>query len=102
MATAEQLTKEVISARTQKAADRWVGERVAEIVRYAKEYIDGHTKAKGLTYHYPIPAKFYDQVDAVYSELKAHFPDSYVTVTLDIPPTWKCWRGPDLVVKISW
>ena len=102
MATAEQLTKEVIHALPQRAAEKWVDQRVTEIVRYAKEYIDSDTKSKTLTYHYPIPAKFYDQVDAVYTELKCHFPDSYVTVTLDMPPAWKCWRGPDLAVKISW
>jgi hypothetical protein len=102
MAAAEVLTKEVIRAKNQKAADKWVAERVADVVRYAKDYIDGEIRASGFRYWSVIPEKFYDQVDTVYTELKAHFPDSDVRVSIDIPPTWKCWSRPRLFVRISW
>lgn len=102
MATAGTFTKAAIQARNQQAADTWVAERVAEVVRYAKKYIDGEIRASGFCYWFPIPDKFYDQVDTVYGEVKAHFPDSDVRVSIDIPPAWKCWMRPRLFVKISW
>lgn len=102
MATAETFTKEVIQVRNRRAADKWVAERVAEVVRFAKEYIDGEIRASGFRYWFPIPEKFYDQADTVYSEVKAHFPDSDVRVSIDIPSAWKCWMRPRLFVKISW
>lgn len=39
MAAAEVLTKEVIRAKNQKAADKWVAERVAEVVRGMRKSI---------------------------------------------------------------
>ena len=99
-------TKEDIEKARLETRKRWISEKVTEMIGFVNKYAKWNTDDKdyvSVWQTWKVPKKYANARDEIYGEMKQHFPDSTVIVTIETKQylLW-CWPYYELMIKVSW
>ena len=97
--------EEIIKARIE-TRKRWINEKVMHMVelvnRYAK-WNNDDTDYINVRKTWDLPRKYLNTRDEIYGEMKQHFPDSTVIVTIETKQfLFWCCPYHELTIKVDW